>query len=98
MDKEYETQGVTFVWDSVKAAANRRKHSIEFTRACEAFFDPFLRVRDAGVEEEARDALIGMDAIGALLFVVHLETEGERFRIISARRATPAERIFYEEQ
>jgi uncharacterized DUF497 family protein len=98
MDMEYEAQGITFVWDTAKAAANRRKHGVDFPRACEAFFDPFLRVKDAGVEEEPRDAVIGMDAVGALLFVVHLEVEGERFRIISARRSTPAERTFYEEQ
>ena len=51
---------------------------------------------EAGRNDEARDALIGYDASGKLLFVVHIEVEGEYFRIISARRATNEERVHYE--
>jgi uncharacterized protein len=40
--------------------------------------------------------VIGYDATGRLLFVVHVEVEGEALRIVSARRATNEERRSYE--
>jgi len=96
MDEHFELNGIAFVWDSAKARSNRSKHRVAFEQAAEAFFDPFLRVVDADPENEGREAIIGMDERWNLLFVVHLEQEGERFRIISARRATPVERNIYE--
>ena len=65
---------------------------ITFERAAEVFFDPFFRLVDATRSDEARDAVIGFDALGRVLFVVHIEVEGEYIRIISARKATPQER------
>ena len=38
----------------------------------------------------------GFDVLGRLLFVVHIEVEGEYIRIISARKATPQERKDYD--
>lgn len=96
MDERYERNGISFVWDAAKARSNISKHGVSFEQAAEAFFDPFLRVVDASPDEESRDALIGMDERWNLLFVVHLELEGERYRIISARRATTRERRIYE--
>ena len=61
-----------------------------------AFFDPFVRVMDAGSEDEARDAILGMTLDDRLLFVVHVEPGEEAYRIISARPATATERRFYE--
>ena len=46
---------------------------------------------DADRNEESRDVAIGYDMAGRLLFVVHVEFEGEFIRIISARRATSRE-------
>ena len=68
-----------------------------FEQAAEAFFDPFLQVVDAGAEEEARDAIIGMVESWNLLFVVHLEFENDQIRIISARKVTRNERQRYED-
>ena len=96
MDERYELSGITFVWDAAKGQSNVSKHRVSFEQAAEAFFDPFLRVVDASAEEEVRDAVIGMDERWNVLFVVHIELEGERVRIISARRATPRERRIYE--
>jgi uncharacterized DUF497 family protein len=96
VDVRYELNGISFVWNADKAQSNLSKHRVSFEQAAEAFFDPFLRVVDASPEEEARDALIGMDDRWNLLFVVHIEVEGDRFRIISARRAIPRERRIYE--
>ena len=96
MDEHYELNGIVFVWDSDKARSNRSKHRVTFEQAAEAFFDPFLRLVDASPDDEARDAVIGMDEGWNLLLVVHLLVEEERFRIISARRATTSERRTYE--
>jgi uncharacterized DUF497 family protein len=45
---------------------------------------------------EARHALIGLDASGRLLFVVHVELEDDVIRIISARKAARMERDYYD--
>lgn len=94
----HSLQDIHFEWDGAKAAANRRKHGVELVEGCEAFFDPFLRGIDAGQEAwEAREAILGMTARWQLLHVAFVE-RGEVFRIISARRATRAERRLYEDQ
>ncbi|MFI3220028.1 MAG: BrnT family toxin [Methylococcales bacterium] len=60
-------------------------------------FDPFLQVVDASQNDQARDAIIGMDKQWSLLFIVHLLIEeNDVIRIISARKATRTERGFYE--
>ncbi len=97
MDVHYSLHGVRFVWNSDKARTNLQKHGVSFELACQAFFDPFLRIMDAGEHDEERLAFTGMTETGRLLFVVHGEREGEVFRIISARPATRAERREYEE-
>lgn len=88
MDARFELNSVVFVWDEAKARGNARRHGIRFEQAAEAFFDPFLRVVDAGRNDEARDAVIGCDLHGRLLFVVHLVFDGDSIRIVSARKAT----------
>ena len=50
---------------------------------------------DASRNDEARDAVIGFDLTGRLLFVVHIEFEDTAIRIISARRAEPEEEQKY---
>ena len=76
MDKYHSQYGITFVWDQQKAATNIAIHDgISFEQATQAFFDPFLRVIDASQNDEARDAIIGMDKQWNLLFVVHLLIE-----------------------
>jgi uncharacterized protein len=90
--------GITFVWNDEKARINPTSHDgITFQQAAEAFFDPFLVVVDASRNEEARDAVIGLDARWNLLYVVHIEHEDNVIRIISARKATRQERVQYED-
>lgn len=55
-------------------------------------FDPFFRLVDASRNEEARDAAIGYDTLGRLLFVVHVVFEDDAIRLISARKTTTQER------
>lgn len=97
MDIHFEINDVLFVWNDRKAAVNKRKHEgITFEQATEAFFDPFLKLVEAGRNDEVRDAVIGFDTSGRLLFVVHIEVEGEFIRLISARKATSTERNQYD--
>ena len=77
MDIRYEKNGVSFIWNDRKATENPKKHDgITFEQATEAFFDPFFKMVDAGRNQEDRDAVIGYDESGRLLFVVHIELEG----------------------
>jgi len=97
MDEHYELKGISFVWDRAKAQRNLSKHGVTFEQAAEVFFDPFLRVTDASADEEARDAVVGMDETWNLLYVVHVVIEQSRIRIVSARKATRRERQWYED-
>ncbi|MDO8520314.1 MAG: BrnT family toxin [Deltaproteobacteria bacterium] len=96
MDITCTSQGIIFIWNEEKAEENWHNHHVSFETACEAFFDPFLRISDASRNFEAREGLIGTDKSGRLLFVVFIEPEKERIRIISARQATSQERKYYE--
>ena len=50
----------------------------------------------ASRNDEARDAIIGLDRRWNLLYVVFIEREDDMIRIISARKATRKEREHYE--
>ena len=97
MNVYFVLNGITFVWDDSKARINPKNHDgVTFQQAAECFFDPFLVVVDASRNEEARDAVIGLDSRWNLLYVVHIEREENVIRIISARKATRQERAEYE--
>lgn len=85
-----------YEWDPKKAAANLRKHGVDFADAATAFSDESaLRMTDhiSSVDED-RFVLLGTSAPGDVLVVVYT-WRGERIRIISARNATPRERMLY---
>ena len=85
-----------FEWDEGKAAANLKRHSVDFADAALVLYDDLaLTTQDPGDYDEERFATVGMDALGRILVVVYT-WRGERVRLISARPATPAERKRYE--
>jgi uncharacterized DUF497 family protein len=85
-----------FEWDDEKAAANVAKHDVTFEEAATVFADPTaLYLKDDAHAD--RVLTIGMSDRTRVVFVVSSEP-GERTRIISARKATPAERRLYQEQ
>ncbi|HYH47531.1 MAG TPA: BrnT family toxin [Thermoanaerobaculia bacterium] len=96
MNVTYEIRGQLFEWDAEKAAFNLRKHRVSFEKACEVFFDPFIRLVDASDQGEAREAAIGLTEDWDLLFVVHVLRQEDTIRIISCRPAEPSERREYE--
>ena len=98
MDVFFSHLSQNFEWDARKAASNLDKHRLAFEEACQVFLDPFVRCVDAGVQEEARKAAIGMTEAWVMLFVVHLVKKEATIRIISARPATPSERRVYQNE
>ena len=97
MDVYFVLNGITFVWNEEKARINPQKHDeVTFQQAAEVFFDPLLVVVDASRNNEARDAIIGLDRRWNLLYVVFIEHENDVIRIISARKVTRKEREYYE--
>lgn len=95
MDVWFELEGSTFTWNAEKARSNLDKHGVRFEDAAAVFFDPLFVLVDAARDAEARDAVIGFDRVARLLFVVHLQTQADCIRLVSARRATPAEESIY---
>ncbi len=90
--------GLNFEWDEEKAEANLKKHRASFDEATTVFSDPFsITIPDpAHSAEEDRYIDIGASEKGRILVVVYTE-RGTTIRIISCRKATPAEHRRYEE-
>jgi uncharacterized DUF497 family protein len=83
-----------FEWDQAKARANLKKHGVSFSEAATCFLDPeAFTAPDKAYSD--RFILIGLSQQLRVLFVVSAEA-GERIRIVSARKASPAQRKVYE--
>ena len=95
MDIQFSLGGDEFIWNEGKARKNVVKHGVRFEEAAAVFGDPFLVLVEASRNDEAREAAIGFDAMGRLLYVVHIEIECAAIRIVSARRADPHEENHY---
>lgn len=87
-----------FEWDSVKAAANFRKHGVSFDEARTVFEDDEALVMadpDHSADED-RWVFLGMSGAARVLVVVHCErAAGTVMRLISARKADREERDLY---
>ena len=86
-----------FEWDLEKAAANAKKHGVEFAEAITVFSDPLeVTISDPDHSEgEQRFVSIGLSTSQRLVVVVYTERAG-RTRIINAREASSQERKHYE--
>jgi hypothetical protein len=90
---------IKFDWDSAKARENERKHGVSFEEAQSVFYDDFARqfYDPESSEAEDRFLMLGMSNRARVLLVCHCERSGgEVIRIISARKATRTERVYYE--
>lgn len=85
-------------WDLAKAASNLAKHGVDFHEAGTVLADPLSTTfpDPAHSLDEQRCITIGAALSGRILVVAHTD-RGEAVRLISARRATPSERRFYEQ-
>jgi uncharacterized DUF497 family protein len=83
-------------WDPAKAESNLEKHGVSFEDASNALNDTFAiqRLDHCHSREEDRFLVIGESVPGKILTVAFAIYE-DHARIISARRATPAEQRQY---
>jgi uncharacterized DUF497 family protein len=88
---------VAFQWDPEKAAGNRRKHRIDFADAVGVFEDPRALTREDDHADEQRQVTVGLDFLGRVV-VVCWTGRRKAIRIISARKASAAERRQYQEE
>ncbi len=96
MKTTHKIEDIDFEWDSEKAETNLQKHGVSFMEACEIFFDPFIHpVEPREEKSETRDAAIGLTRKWRLLYVAYVWRKLV-IRVISARKATKAERKEYE--
>ena len=87
-----------FEWDAEKDRENRRKHGVSFEEARSVFYDEdAIEFFDDGhSEQEDRFLLLGVSSRLRVLMICHcLRAGGDLIRIISARKATAAERKHY---
>jgi len=86
-----------FEWDKEKTKANFKKHGVSFEEAELAFEDEFgiERFDEINSDKEIRYRLIALSPV-RLLFVSYTIRDEEFIRLISARKATSAERRFYD--
>ncbi|MBY0384295.1 BrnT family toxin [bacterium] len=93
---------LSFEWDEGKNKQNRKKHGIWFEEAKTAFDDPHGRLfndQEHSNDGEDRFVLIGYSSTDRLLVVIHcLRNNDSTVRLISARKATKRERMFYEKR
>lgn len=83
-----------FEWDDEKNAANRKKHGISFDEAIGIFDGPVLTMPDMSQSDEVRELSFGL--LGGVVEVCVVHTQrGDKTRIISARKATRAERKLF---
>jgi uncharacterized DUF497 family protein len=87
---------VLFEWDPHKATENLRRHRISFHEAATVFGDPLSLTFDDPDHSDQEQWYITAKT-GKLLLVAHAD-EGDRIRMISARRMTPREQKQYEEK
>jgi uncharacterized DUF497 family protein len=89
-----------FEWDAKKATANQAKHGVSFDEAVTVFVDsdaldgPDLQHS----AHEARFLRLGRSMAARVLMVAYTQRrseDGEKIRIISARRASRRERSAY---
>jgi len=87
-----------YEWDPAKAAANLKKHKVDFADAALSLEDPHaLTAADPDAGGEERFVCLGADPEGRVLVTVYAY-RGKNIRIISARRASPGERRHYEKR
>jgi uncharacterized DUF497 family protein len=82
-------------WDPEKAGANLQKHRVDFADAATVLEDEAALTMPEDDPDEERWVTLGMDALGRVLVVTYTWRK-DQARLISARKATRAERRQYE--
>jgi hypothetical protein len=86
-----------YEWDPAKAAANLKRHKVDFADAALSLEDPdALIATDPDASDEERFICLAADPEGRALVTVYAH-RGNNIRIISSRAASRGERRRYEE-
>lgn len=83
-----------FEWDPAKAQANLKKHGVHFAQAATVLEDDYAITIEDDHPTERRFITLGRDETGEVLVVVYTY-RGDSIRLISARKASAAERRTY---
>ena len=89
---------ISFEWDKTKSIKNEEKHGVSFKEAQSVFYDESAVefFDDTHSDDEDRFLLLGRSFKFRIIMVCHCVRENEsEIRIISARKATKNELIFY---
>ena len=89
---------IRFEWDSAKNISNQKKHGISFEEAKTVFYDENARlIHDPDhSKDEDRFIILGISLNLRLLVVIHAyRKHDEIIRIISSRKATKKETMYY---
>ncbi len=101
MESRVQALQYIFDWDPQKESRNIRKHKVAFRQAAKVFRDPrHLTIYDEDhSEDEERWVTLGIGEAGLLLVVAHtfekIDQDKVSIRMISARKAVPAEKAVY---
>jgi uncharacterized DUF497 family protein len=88
---------MSYEWDERKRRANVKKHGIDFIDVLEVFDGDVVILPDERFDYgETRFIAIGI--LKSFVIVVAYTERGENIRIISARKATKNEQIYYFQQ
>ena len=85
-----------FDFDPAKSASNKLKHGLDFVEAQALWLGKRIEFPADRVSGEIRYAVIG--TIKGIHHVAIITYRGSIVRIISARRATPKEGAYYDQQ
>jgi uncharacterized DUF497 family protein len=86
-----------FEWDDEENRRNRAKHGLDFSIAAWVFRDPLAYDREDRSMDYGEVRRIATGFVGDRLISVIYTERVSRYRLISARKASPSERHEYEE-
>lgn len=95
MKMTFSTAYGDFEWDSIKDAANRKKHGISFELAIEAFADPHGVYLVDSLHSIGEERMQYVGQLDGDILVLIVFTERAAIRIISARKASKKEQKIY---
>jgi hypothetical protein len=88
---------MSYEWDEQKRLVNVKKHGIDFIDVPEVFDDDVVIIPDERFDY-GKTRFILMGILKSQVVVVAYTERGENIRIISARKATKNEQIYYFQQ
>jgi len=92
--EDFEVGDYIVEWDDNKNEINKKKHGISFETAAEIFLDDYRFDDYDEFHSDFEDRIKTVGMVENILAVIYTE-RGEKYRIISARKATKSEREDY---